>query len=81
MRSSSEQTMNGPRKQSNPRFAKMIAAYATVAGAVGVALLAETQPASAEIVYTKARVTINDIAGQYKLDINHDGIADFLIGF
>lgn len=56
----------------------MIAAYATTAGAVGVALLAAAPPAEAEVVYTKARVTISS---QYHLDLNHDGIGDFNIRF
>ena len=77
----SEHRAKGPGKQSNTRFEKMIAAYATAAGAVGVALLTPAKPAEAEIVYTKTRVTINDIAGPYLLDLNHDGIPDLSIGF
>jgi hypothetical protein len=77
----SEHRAKGPGKQSNTRFEKMIAAYATAAGAVGVALLTPAKPAEAEIVYTKTRVTINGIAGPYLLDLNHDGIPDFSIGF
>lgn len=68
-------------KPSNARLDKMIAAYATAAGTVGVALLTTAKPAEAEIVYTKTRVTITDIAGPYQLDLNHDGLADFSIGF
>jgi hypothetical protein len=80
MRSSSEQSMDGPRKQLNPRIDKMIAAYATAAGAVGVALLASAPTAEAEIIYTKAHVTVGDTE-RYHLDLNHDGIGDFSIGF
>ena len=65
----------------NPRLDKMIAAYATAAGAVGVAILAAGQPAEAKIVYTKTRVTITDITHTYALDLNHDGITDFNLGF
>jgi len=40
-------------RQLNPRLDKMIAAYATAASAVGLALLAAAQPAEGKIVYTK----------------------------
>jgi hypothetical protein len=65
----------------NPRLDKMIAAYATTAGAVGVALLAAAPPAQAEVVYTKTRVTIAGRSNFYHLDLNRDGIGDFSIGF
>ncbi len=65
------------RQQLNPRLDKMIAAYATAASAVGVAILAAAQPAEAKIVYTKTRKTITT----FSLDLNHDGIPDFNIGF
>ncbi len=39
----------------NPRLDKMIAAYATAAGAVGVAILATAPAVEAEIVYTKTK--------------------------
>jgi hypothetical protein len=64
----------------NPRLDKMIAAYATAAGAVGVALLATAPSVEAEIIYTKAKVTITD-AARYHLDLNHDRVGDFSIGF
>ncbi|MGH9496690.1 MAG: hypothetical protein ACRD3B_16955 [Candidatus Sulfotelmatobacter sp.] len=66
------------RQQLNPRLDKMIATYATAAGAVGVGLLAAAQPADAKVVYTKTRVTIGSF---YHLDLNHDGIGDFNINF
>jgi hypothetical protein len=59
----------------------MIAAYATAAGAAGVALLAAAPSAEAEIVYTKTRVTITQVTVSYPLDLNHDGITDFNVGF
>ena len=66
----------------NPRLDKMIATYATTASAVGVALLAAAQPAEAKVVYTQARVSIGGgVDGRYNLDLNHDGIVDFSIGF
>ena len=62
----------------NSRLDKMIASYAATASAVGVALLAAAQPADAKVVYTQARVSIG---GRYNLDLNHDGIVDFGVGF
>jgi hypothetical protein len=60
----------------NPRLEKAIAAYATAASAVGIALLATAPLAQAEIVYTKTRLTNLP----FNLDLNHDGIIDFRIG-
>jgi hypothetical protein len=48
--------------------------YAIAAGAAGVGMLALVQPVEGKIVYTAAHK--NAIAG-IKLDLNHDGIADF----
>jgi len=52
--------------------------YALAASAAGVGVLALTHPAEAKIVYSKSHVVIgtNHI---YKLDLNHDGLADFTI--
>jgi hypothetical protein len=52
--------------------------YALAAGAAGVGLLALAPPAEAKIVYTKTHRVIG-LNHLYKLDLNHDGIADFLI--
>jgi hypothetical protein len=52
--------------------------YALAAGAAGVSLLALAQPSEAEIVYTPANQTIGH-NGSLKLDLNHDGITDFVI--
>lgn len=68
-------------QQLNPRLDKMIAAYATAASAMGVAVLAASPSAEAKIVYTKTRVIITPITRTYALDLNHDGIADFNLGF
>ena len=82
MASSAKRSASGSRKQLNPRIDKMIAAYATAASAVGVALLATAPTAEAEIIYTKARVTIGrGVTSHYHLDLNHDRIGDFSIGF
>jgi hypothetical protein len=52
--------------------------YALAASAAGVSLLALTPPAEAKIVYTKTHQVIG-CNGIYELDLNHDGIVDFLI--
>ena len=56
--------------------------YAFAASAAGVSLLALAQPAEAKIVYTPAGVTFGGRPcgsnGSYPLDLNHDGIADFV---
>jgi hypothetical protein len=80
MSNSSEQSTKGPnsRKHSNPHLDKMLAAYATTATAVGVALLAAVQPADAKIIYTKINVAAH---GSYLLDLNNDGVPDFNIRF
>jgi hypothetical protein len=49
--------------------------YALAATAAGVGALALAQPANAKIVYTPAHVKI---AGHVNLDLNHDGITDFV---
>jgi hypothetical protein len=55
--------------------------YSVAAGATGVGLLALAQPASGEIVYTPANVTISTTTlNNYALDLNGDGTADFFLG-
>jgi hypothetical protein len=53
-------------------------AYALAAGAAGVSLLALAPTAEAKIVYTPANIVIGR-DGSYSLDLNHDGIVDFII--
>jgi hypothetical protein len=53
-------------------------AYALAASAAGVGMLALTQSAEARIVYTKTHHVIGT-NGIYNLDLNHDGIIDFVI--
>jgi len=72
--------MRCPQSQSKrafrPReFEQQLSRYALAAAAAGVGILA-SQPSEAEIVYTKAhrQITPNSTI---KLDLNHDGIADF----
>jgi hypothetical protein len=52
--------------------------YALAASAAGVSLLASAQPSEAKIVYTKTHQIIGT-NGVYNLDLNHDGIVDFLL--
>jgi hypothetical protein len=52
--------------------------YALAAGAAGVSLLALAQPSEAEIVYTPAHGVISR-DGSFKIDLNNDGIVDFII--
>jgi hypothetical protein len=57
--------------------------YALTATAAGVASLALAQPAEAKIVYTPAHIKIprppRFIGDHVSLDLNHDGIDDFII--
>ncbi|MFZ0418261.1 MAG: hypothetical protein WAM04_09140 [Candidatus Sulfotelmatobacter sp.] len=55
-----------------------LALYALAAGAAGVGVLALTQSAGAEVIYTPVNQTINAHQG-YAIDLNHDGIVDFRI--
>ena len=61
-----------------PALHQRLNVYALMAGATGVSVLALGQAAEARIIYTK---THNVIAtnGIYGLDLNHDGVLDFLI--
>jgi hypothetical protein len=52
--------------------------YALAASAAGVSLLALTRPVEAKVVYTKTHQDIGT-NGIYELDLNHDGMVDFLL--
>jgi len=52
--------------------------YALAASAAGVGVLALAQPLEAKIVYTKTHQSIS-LNSRYKLDLNHDGITDFVL--
>jgi hypothetical protein len=52
--------------------------YALAASAASVGVLASAQSAEAKIVYTNAQQHIG-VNGNYAVDLNHDGVADFLI--
>jgi hypothetical protein len=69
-----------PRKVTNlsGSTTRQLNTYALAATAAGVGVLALTQPVEAKIVFTPAHHVIN--ANQtYRLDLNHDGIADFVL--
>ena len=59
------------------KLEKCLLAYASVAAASGVTMLAATQPASAEIVYRQVNIHVN---GLRTIDLNNDGIKDFIFG-
>lgn len=56
---------------------KNLLAYAAAAGAAGVAMLACSTPAQAEVVATKAHVRLPISNGLVQFDINGDGQPDF----
>ena len=58
----------------NDRLDKRLLAYMATAGAAGVSMLAMTQPADAEVVYTP---TNRVITSNSRLDLNNDGIPDY----
>ena len=62
----------------SPKLDKQLLAYAAVASAAGVGLLAP-QSAHAKIVYTAANVQILANGPALNIDLNNDGIADFIV--
>lgn len=71
-------TPSRPRRvvQVNSRLDRNLTAYMAAAGAAGVSLLA-VQSAEAKIVFTPANTTI-PLHGSLLLDLNHDGVNDFI---
>ena len=57
---------------------RSLSAYACAAAAAGVSLLATTKSTEAKIVYTPANVKIGINGGPVPLDLNHDGVTDFV---
>jgi hypothetical protein len=57
---------------------QQLTSYALAAGAAGVSVLALAQPTEAKIKYTPTHVVIGGNQN-YNLDLNRDGIADFVI--
>jgi len=62
----------------SPALSHRLNLYALTASAAGVSLLALVQPSEARVVYTDTHNVIRT-NGIYGLDLNHDGIIDFLI--
>jgi hypothetical protein len=71
---------SGPRKTANLSGSvhQQLNMYALAAGAAGMSVLALTQPAGAKIVYTPTHHVVGK-NGRYKLDLNNDKIADFIL--
>jgi hypothetical protein len=59
-------------------FFERLDMYAFAASAAGVGLLALAHPAEAKIVYTPTHHVVGK-NGRYRLDLNHDKIADFIL--
>jgi hypothetical protein len=59
-----------------PTIDKQLLAYATAATAAGIGLLA--QPAAAKVVYTPASISIPLSDSGVHVDINNDGVSDFV---
>lgn len=58
-------------------FESRLAAYAKAAAAAGVGLLAVAPQASAKVIYTPAHILFT--GGKVPIDLNHDGINDFVL--
>jgi hypothetical protein len=62
-----------------PELEKRLSSYASAALAASVSLMAITKSAEAKIVYTPADIPIAANGGPVFLDLNHDGVADFIL--
>jgi len=62
-----------------PQMEKALSSYASAALAASVGLMAIARSAEAKIVYTPANIRIRVDGGPVFLDLNHDGIADFIL--
>ena len=62
-----------------PELEKALSSYASAALAASVGLMAIARSAEAKIVYTPAKIPIPVDGGAVFLDLNHDGIADFVL--
>jgi hypothetical protein len=51
--------------------------YSLAATAAGVGMLALSQPAAGEVVYTKAKIYVSPFGGTASIDLNNDGKPDF----
>jgi hypothetical protein len=61
----------------NSKLDKRLATYVAAAGAAGAGLLFLTPGAQAKVVYTPTNTEVSATS----IDLNHDGIADFIITF
>jgi hypothetical protein len=68
-----------PASAINAKLNQRLTAYVAAASAAGVAVLAAAPQAEAKVVYTATRTVI--LSGVTTIDLNHDGTADFSIGF
>jgi len=76
-RKSITQTTKSPAKL-NTKFNERLISYAVAAGATAATALSLGQTSMAEIVYTPANIQITQNGGLVSLDLNGDGITDFL---
>lgn len=72
-----------PRRQRNSAVIreslnKRLNLYALAASAAGVGLLGMPGKAGAQIIFTPVNVTVGAPGGSYDLDLNNDGITDFI---
>jgi len=67
---------SNPARLGSADLEKRIAAYAAV-GVAGACLLSASPDAEAKVVYTPANVVI-DRGMKFDLDVNHDGVVDFV---
>jgi hypothetical protein len=74
---SNDASRSRPTSRVNPRLDKRLAAYMAAAGAAGVGMLALAVPAHAKVVYTPDNKQL-PANGDLSVDLNHDGIADFI---
>ena len=58
---------------------KRLISYAAMATAAGVGALAGPPAAEAKVVYTDTWISIVPKGGPYPLDLNNDGVADFML--
>jgi hypothetical protein len=67
-----------PKSSVTLNLEKKLTAYIAAASAAGVGMAALTPSAEAKVVYTPTNTVINAATA---IDLNHDGIADFSLGF
>lgn len=70
--------INQPRVSAkiSPTLNKTLAAYMAAGAAAGVGLMTAAQQAEAKVIYTPTYAKVTDL---YYLDLNHDGIRDFVL--